>query len=171
MGSSELKFILVRTPDQITSLANLAEEIWTEYFPAITGIDKAKYLLNQMLSIDALLHCIADEGYEYYFVELNKKRIGFLGIVPLKDENKLQFSKIYLIKEYRGKGFGKQMLAYGYKRAFELGFNSVILNVNCENKPAIAFYEHMDLRIVDTVEIDVGNGYSVVDYIFEKDIT
>lgn len=168
--SDELDFVLVHDPEQIAELANLAEVIWTEYFTPITGIEKTKYLLNQMLSIDALIRCIADEGYQYYFTNLEDEHIGFVGIQPREDEGYLFLSKLYLLKEARGFGFGRKQLYFVKERAQELGFNRIQLTCARDNVASVEMYKHVGFKVIDIVDNDVGDGFQMNDFIMEWSI-
>lgn len=166
-NSQDLDFVLVQDPEQIAELANLAEIIWVEYFTPITGVEKTKYLLNQMLSIDALIHCIADEGYEYYFTDNCNNHIGFVGIQPHEDEGFLFLSKLYLLAEVRGRGFGRKQLNFVQQRAKELGFNKIRLTCARDNKASVEVYKHVGFEIIEVVDSDVGDGFQMNDYVME----
>ena len=55
------------------------------------------------------------------------------------------------------------------KFALENNSASVILNVNRFNK-ALSFYERMGFKVIDEVNIEIGNGYLMEDYVMEKTI-
>ncbi len=166
-SSQDLDFVLVQTPEQIAELANIAEIIWTEYFTPITGVEKTKYLLNQMLSIDALIHCIADEGYQYYFTDFDGKHVGFVGIQPKEDDGYLFLSKLYLLADERGKGFGRKQLDFVMKRAQELGFDRIRLTCARDNEASVEIYKHVGFKVIDVVDNDVGDGFQMNDYVME----
>lgn len=166
-NSDKLDYVLVQTPEQIAELANIAEIIWTEYFTPITGVEKTKYLLNQMLSIDALIRCIADEGYQYYFTDLDGEHIGFVGIQPHEDEGYLFLSKLYLLADARGNGFGRQQLDFVKQRAAELGFDKIRLTCARDNEASVGIYKHVGFKVIDVVDNDVGDGFQMNDYVME----
>ena len=66
---SQLDFVRVKEPERIAELAIFAEDIFREYFSTLHGPEKVDYLVNHLLSIETLTTAIADEGYEYYFVD------------------------------------------------------------------------------------------------------
>ena len=55
------------------------------------------------------------------------------------------------------------------KFALENNSASVILNVNRFNK-ALSFYERMGFKVIDEVNIEIGNGYLMEDYVMEKQL-
>ena len=66
---SQLDFIRVKDPERIAELAIFAEGIFREYFSTLHEPAKVDYLVNHTLSLETLTTAIADEGYEYYFVD------------------------------------------------------------------------------------------------------
>jgi ribosomal protein S18 acetylase RimI-like enzyme len=51
----------------------------------------------------------------------------------------------------------------------DAGGKSLLLNVNRSNK-ALDFYEKAGFTIKETVDIEIGNGFFMNDYIMEKAI-
>jgi len=56
------KFLPIQTPEQIQILANLASEIWHEYFPCILPSEQIDYMINKFQSFSALTEQIVS-GY------------------------------------------------------------------------------------------------------------
>ena len=114
---SQLDFVRVKEPERIAELAIFAEDIFREYFSTLHGPEKVDYLVNHLLSIETLTTAIADEGYEYYFVDDgdSAEHVGFIGIRP--DDGFLYLSKLYLVKDARGKGLGRAEFEFVKQRA------------------------------------------------------
>jgi len=77
------------------------------------------------------------------FFVLEDKRgsiIGAYGLYPLQDRT-CELRKMYLHKDYRGKGLGKLLLDSALAQARELGFTRVTLETASVLKEAIALYE------------------------------
>jgi GNAT superfamily N-acetyltransferase len=78
--------------------------------------------------------------------------IGFLGEKPVgiamveereKDGNKFIWVHFfYIAKEFRGQGYGKQLLKYAEKFARKRSYSSYSLRTGTQNPAAIEFYEH-----------------------------
>ena len=75
--------------------------------------------------------------------------------------------KIYLLPETQGKGIGKSVIESIGKLAVENNSSSLFLNVNRFNK-ALHFYEKTGFKIIDEVDIEIGNDYLMEDYVMEK---
>ncbi len=154
-------------PEQIAELAIFAEGIFREYFLTLHSPEKVEYLANYLLSTETLTTAIADEGYEYYFVDEveSGKHIGFIGIKP--DEEYLFLSKLYLSKEVRGKGYGRAEFEFVKQRAQELGFNRIRLTCARDNVASLERYDHMGFERIALVNSSVGGGYEMNDYVME----
>lgn len=126
---SQLDFIRVKDPERIAELAIFAEGIFREYFSTLHEPEKVDYLVSHLLSIETLTTAIADEGYEYYFVddEQTGEHVGFIGIRP--DDGFLYLSKLYLIKDARGKGLGRAEFEFVKQRAQDLGLGRIRAHV------------------------------------------
>lgn len=70
----------------------------------------------------------------------DEKIVGTSGIIPLSDGNAV-LKRFYVGKDYRGKGFAKNLLNKSIEIAKEKKFKSMFLDVTKENTRAIKFYE------------------------------
>ena len=95
-------------------------------------------------------------------VELNNQFIGYVSVKEEKSE--LFLSKIYLLKDYRGKKIGKAALEFIEKIAKQLNLKNLKLTVNKYNLNAIKIYKHLGFKIKRNVVIDIGNGFVMDDF-------
>ena len=77
--------------------------------------------------------------------------------------------KIYILPNNQGKGIGKICIDFVIDLAKVRLFEKVTLNVNKFNK-ALSFYEKNGFNIVKDVDIEIGNGFLMEDFIMEKSI-
>lgn len=125
--------------NEIKELAELAKEIWFEYWHSILTLGQIYYMVNKFQSELALTEQIERENYSYYFLVENGEKIGYFGVAP--EEGYFFLSKLYIKKDYRGKGFGKFAFEYIKKLAQENGFSKIRLTVNKQNFKTILIYE------------------------------
>lgn len=151
---------LIKVSD-IKLLANLASEIWHEYWPCILSNEQIDYMVEKFQSEKAIQKQIEDEKYTYYFLMQNNEIIGYTGVSDKGDY--LFLSKLYIKKDFRHKGYGK--LAFDEIR--KLGFNRIKLTVNKNNKNTIDAYLKYGFKIIDEDVTDIGNGFVMDDYIME----
>ncbi|MNQ75341.1 putative acetyltransferase [compost metagenome] len=69
--------------------------------------------------------------------------------------------------ETQGKGIGKKVIDEIAELALDNNSTSLILNVNRFNT-ALGFYKKIGFEIVDEVNIDIGKGYLMEDYVMKK---
>lgn len=161
-----LKFIPVHTVAEIESLADLAKVIWNEFFVCIITPKQINYMVEQFQSVGALTDQIKNQGYEYYFINLDGLNIGYTGIKP--ENTKLFLSKLYLLKEYRGRGYASATFAFLENLCANRGLKAIWLTVNRNNKDSIAVYQKKGFKVVRTQVKDIGNGFVMDDYVMEK---
>ncbi len=160
-----INFIKVSTIPQFGIIETLAKEIWTEHYTSIIGSEQVGYMLNKFQSMAAVEAQIVD-GYEYFIIDVKGANIGYLSV---RKENKSLFlSKIYLLSSSRGQGFGKEALLFVESHAKSYGLDKIRLTVNKNNTGSIKVYVNIGFFQVDAVVMDIGGGYVMDDYVFEK---
>ena len=104
------------TDDQLRRIADIANEIWHEYFPGIISTEQVDFMVKKFCSFDAMKENIAGENYIYYFIKHDGKDIGYTAVKP--DGRRLFLSKIYLKKEERGKKYARTIAESTALRAY-----------------------------------------------------
>ncbi|MCB0736395.1 MAG: GNAT family N-acetyltransferase [Bacteroidetes bacterium] len=160
-----VKIELATTHSQLYAIAQIAAEIWNEHYSPIIGKAQVDYMIEKFQSIEAMQKQI-EEGYAYYLFFKDEELIGYLGIQPR--ETHLFLSKVYLLKQHRSKGFGKQALEFVSKRALDLGLNVIQLTVNKYNTNSIKTYQKAGFKTIKPAVFDIGNGFVMDDFVMEK---
>ena len=163
-----MNFINIKSEEEIKILANLASEIWHEYWTVILSVEQIDYMVNKFQSEVAIKNQIEGERYVYNILEDNGNVLGYFGIAP--KENYLFLSKLYIKKEFRNLGCGR--LAFNKIKQFSQQFNkkSIQLTVNKNNINTIKAYEKWGFKTIDAVVTDIGNGFVMDDYIMEFEL-
>ncbi|WP_240420645.1 GNAT family N-acetyltransferase [Paenibacillus periandrae] len=162
----ELVFTKVETEEAIAVLAQMAEEIWNEYFVTVISNEQIDYMLEKFQSVQAITNQITNQGYEYYFMNVNEHNVGYLGIK--QEEDKLFLSKFYIQKEHRGKGYASEAMELLVNLCNNRKLGTIWLTVNRYNDATIAIYEKKGFRTVRTQVANIGNGFVMDDNIMEK---
>ena len=71
--------------NEINELAELASEIWHEYWPCILTAEQIDYMLEKFQSKKAIKEQIKNENYTYYFIKVDNEIAGYLGVSDKKD--------------------------------------------------------------------------------------
>jgi len=157
-------FVPVKSEEELQTVAALADEIWHEHFTPIIGKDQVDYMLGKFLSVPAL-NAQLTAGYEYYLLKADGKFIGFTGIHA--EEVKLFLSKLYLKKEYRGKGYARKAMEFLKSICAHRKLCSIYLTCNKENANSLAAYRKLGFITVRKQVVDIGGGFVMDDEVLE----
>ena len=147
--------------NEINELAELASEIWHEYWPCILTAEQIDYMVEKFQSKKAIKEQIKNENYTYYFIKVDNEIAGYVGVSDKKDY--LFLSKLYIRKEFRHQGLGR----LAFNEIKNLGFKKIRLTVNKYNKNTINAYLKYSFKTIDSVVSDIGCGFVMDDYIME----
>ena len=165
----ELSFVALDGADDaaVNDLAAMAEGIWHEHYDPILGSRQVAYMVERFQSAAAIKEQIS-HGYHYRFAVTAGRRVGFFAYCFRDDI--LYLSKLYLLKEERGKKYSRSIIAYliGEARAAELP--AIELNVNKRNDASIAAYEKLGFKRLRAEKNDIGEGYFMDDFVYRLDI-
>ncbi|MDD3261173.1 MAG: GNAT family N-acetyltransferase [Oscillospiraceae bacterium] len=157
-------------PTELPRLAALAKPIWEDCFTPIIGKEQVAYMVRLFQSLPALRRQTQQENYQYYFIQLGGKDLGYTGVQP-DPRGGLFLSKLYLKAEARGRGYARQAFCFLCGLAKEQGLCRIWLTVNKHNAQAIAVYEHLGFVRTDAVVTDIGGGFVMDDYIYSFSIS
>ena len=164
---SDLK-IREATRNDISTINQLAHEIWPTTYSEILSADQLKYMLELIYSETALQKQFK-QGHNFLIVEEDKKAIAFADYSLLKD-GVYKLHKIYVLPNQQGKGIGKLLIEYVIKKVKENNGGALVLNVNRNNK-AKQVYEHLGFKVISEEDIDIGEDYFMNDYIMSLPLT
>ena len=159
-----MEFVKVTEDKEIAAVVSLADQTWKEHYTSIIGLKQVEYMLSNFQSEKAILTQI-QKGASYYLIKTSFKWFGYFSFVF--EENKLFLSKLYVLKAFQGKGFGKLSLQFIKDVAIKRGMNKISLQVNKNNKKSLAFYEMQGFEIIKPIVVDIGNGFVMDDYWME----
>ncbi|TXF76030.1 GNAT family N-acetyltransferase [Chryseobacterium sp.] len=120
---------LIRTTSENRDFIQLVKML-DEYLAFMDGEDHAFY--DQFNGIDMLKHCVLLYDEE--------NAVGCGAIKPYSEKS-VEVKRMFVIPEFRGKGFASALLSELEKWAAELGFGRVILETGIGQTEAIRLYE------------------------------
>lgn len=165
MPAEDVQFVPVKEPEHIAELANYADKIFHEYFSTMFAPDKVDYLCQYLLGTETLIRAIADEGYEYYFMDVDGQHVGFVAVQPR--DGYLYLSKLYCEKAQRGHGYGRAGIEFAVERAREMGLGSIQLSCARENVSSLSLYDHMGFKKLRSEDNEIGEGIKMRDFVLE----
>ncbi|MGZ2372017.1 GNAT family N-acetyltransferase [Ancylomarina sp. YFZ004] len=161
------KINIANTESDFNTIAELSSIIWKEHYTDIIGYRQVDYMLKKYQSVEAIKDQI-EEGALYYLITHQGSTVGYLSYY--KKTDCLFLNKIYILKESRGKGIGKKAMHFLETTAEHLGYKTLSLTVNKNNKETIKAYVKMGFKQVRDIVIDIGNNFVMDDYIMEKEL-
>ncbi|AXB57455.1 GNAT family N-acetyltransferase [Flavobacterium fluviale] len=154
--------------EDIAKIQEIANITWPITYGEILTKEQLDYMLDLIYSDEALSKQIQNKEQLFYLISDSESVIGFIGIEHnYKSEAITKIHKIYLLPETQGKGYGKIVFEEIGKMALENNSNELLLNVNRFNT-ALNFYKKLGFEIKETVDIEIGNGYLMEDYVMGK---
>jgi diamine N-acetyltransferase len=160
--------IITASASEISSIQHIAQQTWPSTFKNILTLEQIHYMLNMMYNTATLQDQLQHQQFKIY---QENEPLGFIGYEHnCKGSSKTKIHKIYILPSAQGKGVGKKLIHEAIQAAQINGDAALFLNVNRYNKAAIDFYQHLGFEVIQSEDIDIGNGFLMEDYVMEKSI-
>ncbi|WP_207515582.1 GNAT family N-acetyltransferase [Longitalea luteola] len=157
------------TVDDLITIERLAREIWPVTYGEILSPEQLAYMLNLIYSNASLRNQLLELKHIFLMVESGGKPVGFASYSTI-EPGVSKLHKIYVHQDTQGQGIGKKLIDYIIEQLNPQAIHALRLNVNRYNK-ARFFYEKLGFTIIKEEDIDIGNGYFMIDYVMEKKIS
>ena len=139
----------------------IVPDVYKEYLPPEFGA----YFVESLHTLAAFERQVG-EGYRHYLIEMDDQVIGYFALH--EEERTMVLTHFYLLKEYRGKGIGQQVMDYVHREAAELRVNKIELLVLRANAGAVGLYRKMGYSVAEEVLTPMGSGHLLEDYRMQK---
>jgi ribosomal protein S18 acetylase RimI-like enzyme len=148
----------------ISTISNLAEEIWRKHYPSIIGDQQVEYMLSTLYSGAALDRQIREGTQQYFllFQEGNTAPVGFISVETGNADSGF-IHKFYILQTFQRNGIGSRTFQ-ALLNQFP-GVSEFRLQVNRQNIQAINFYFRLGFKIEKSADFDIGQGYFMNDFI------
>ncbi|MFC3561098.1 GNAT family N-acetyltransferase [Pedobacter jamesrossensis] len=152
--------------EDLEIIRDIATETWPDAYLDIIGQKQIDYMLDKMYSRGELLKQLMD-GHIFLIAEDGGNQYGFAGYSIIDhDERIYKLHKLYVLPSSHGKGVGKILINEVFNQVKDAGASALQLNVNKNNK-AKEFYLKAGFTVKESVNLDIGNGYFMDDYVME----
>lgn len=160
--------ISIATKFELPIIKDLALKIWPSAYGEIISDVQLEYMLTKFYDLDFLEIQMNVKNQVFLIIENENKPVGFCSYeLNIENSENTKLHKLYVLPETQGTGIGKKLLNEVEKIALENKNFSVILNVNRYNT-AFDFYKKQNYNVVKEVDIEIGNGYLMEDFVMEK---
>lgn len=161
------------TLDECEIYLKINLQCWNESYKNIISsnfLNKINKEINQTIDIKKSKFNLSTKN-EYLLI-VNDKPVGMTSVGKSridKYENCGELYSIYILNEYKNKGYGKILFKHDIKILKKLGYKSMIIGCLKENNKANGFYQHMGGKIDFVRTINIGEQQLEENiYYFEK---
>jgi len=149
----------------IPLIRDLTFRIWPQTYTGLLTPEQIEYMLNMMYS-ESTLEKQINGGSQFIFVYDDDEPVGFAAYFS-KEASIYKLDKIYILPSQQGKGTGRFVIDYIVEELKKKEATALQLQVKRDNK-ARFFYEKLGFKILHEINVDIGNGYFMNDYLMEK---
>ncbi len=135
------------TLKDIEPLQNIGRQTFAETFAAHNTEEDMQLYLTENFSTEKLTAELANNNAQFYFATLDNEVIGYLKVnfgasqTELKDESAIEIERIYVRKDFHGKGAGQLLYEKALQIAKQVKATYVWIGVWEDNQRAIRFYK------------------------------
>jgi GNAT superfamily N-acetyltransferase len=162
----ELQQIAVKEAAELQQLMPIIDEVWHEVFTPIIGKEQVAYMLANYQA-KANIETELAAGVVYHILMHEGQPAGYFAYEVTPEY--LYLSKLYLLKSARGHGYMSEIFNEMETLGRSLGLK-LHLRVNRDNALAVSVYEHRGFVKIAEDKADIGHGFFMDDYIFEKEL-
>jgi ribosomal protein S18 acetylase RimI-like enzyme len=160
--------IKIATAEDIPLIRELTFRVWPQTYQGILTPEQIDYMLEMMYSVDSLQQQINVQGCHFIIAYEDGNPVGFASYNE-EESKRWKLNKIYILQNQQGKGTGRFVIDHIIEQIKKQNASSLFLQVNKDNNAKV-FYERLGFIEVDFINLDIGNGYFMNDYIMEKDL-
>ena len=154
------------TTADIPLIRELTYRVWPQTYASILTQEQIDYMLEMMYSEVSLQKQMMQDNCQFIIAYEDGNPVGFASYNE-EEPKKWKLHKIYILQNQQGKGTGKYVINYIIEEVKKQNASSLFLQVNKNNK-AKSFYEKLGFSEVDFINLDIGNGFFMNDFIMEK---
>jgi ribosomal protein S18 acetylase RimI-like enzyme len=154
--------------EDIPLIRRLAQEIWPSTYGELLSPEQLAYMLDLFYS-PAALDTQMREGHRFLILEEDKVPQGFADFSEIDPPGTVKLNKLYVLPSGQGKGWGRQLLEQVIRLSEALEAHAIQLQVKRDNK-AKHFYEKMGFRVLHELDLEIGKGYFMRDYVMNYDL-
>jgi ribosomal protein S18 acetylase RimI-like enzyme len=162
MKINNIQLTTIKATD-IKELQELCIVTFNETFADTNSKKSLKKYMNESFSEKKLMDEINNPESEFYFAKLDGKAIGYLKVnrgkaqTELQDSAAMEIERIYVLKEYHGKGIGHILIDKAFQIAGSKKASYIWLGVWDKNLRAINFYKKYGFVEFDTHIFRMGD--------------
>lgn len=156
--------------EDIWRIQKIAHNTWPSTFKNILSEKQLYYMLDLMYSSRELEKRMNSVSQFYGYFEEDDCH-GFLAVSEFSKvaHPYLKINKLYVLPNQQGKSLGKALFNKAIDLTKNKRYSFLRLNVNRFNR-SIGFYEKLGMVNIETIDIDIGNGYLMEDFVMQLEV-
>ena len=155
------------TAAELGTLRTFAGEVFAAHFSTLLPAAQIEHMITRQFVPDVVRAELA-RGVRWEWLRgSDDGPFGFLSCGP-RDGPGYPLRKVYLAAEVRGLGLGRLMVERVLEHAERAGAEVVRLTVNRRNAGPVAVYRRLGFRVVDEVDVPIGEGFVMDDFVMER---
>lgn len=134
--------------EDVPVLSVMAKQTFYDTFTGTCTEEDMQNFLDNFFNEEQLTKEVSDENDLYYFAEVEGRPVGYLqfmedygGFPLIKKWKALELKRIYVLKEYQGKGIAQQLMDFIIEQARQGAYEVIWLGVWENNHRAKQFYK------------------------------
>jgi N-acetylglutamate synthase-like GNAT family acetyltransferase len=152
----------------ISLIQSIAEAAWRPTYGEILSEEQCVYMLEWMYNTEKLEEQINGNIQFIILENQDSNAIGYASFEKTEDGNG-KLHKIYTHPDFKQKGGGSVLLNEIMNIAHSMNVKVLELNVNRYNT-AVEFYLKKGFIIKEEMDLDVGNGFFMNDYVMSYEL-
>ena len=146
----------------LNKIIEIGRKTYYDTFYQFNTKETMKLYLDEAFSVEKISGEINNPKSFFYFLYDEELLSGYMKVnlypaqSDINDPEALELERIYVIKDFKGRGYGKFMIENTVSLADKYGCRKVWLGVWERNNPAISFYKKMGFEIVGNHKFRMG---------------
>lgn len=156
-----------RERNDCKDISHVVAVSWNETYKGIVSDEFLNDLYNneERNASNSFINFNEDNNHQFV-LEIGGKVVGFVKVGDSNWNDCGELCAIYILKKYKGLGFGRKLFDAGVNELKKMGFNKMI--VGClKGNPSNEFYKHMGGNLIKTRNYERLNLPENV-YLFDK---
>jgi ribosomal protein S18 acetylase RimI-like enzyme len=176
MGDKPLDLVIRRASEKDDAvLADFSRRTFETAFGPDNDPDEMRFYLDESFSLAKIAEELTDPGTIFLLAYHHETLAGYAklqeGPPPdcVSDREPVQLSRLYVMSQYMGKGFGSQLIQACFDESRQRGYKTIWLGAWEKNLNAHRLYERCGLARVGTKTFVLGTDVQQ-DAVFERSL-
>jgi ribosomal protein S18 acetylase RimI-like enzyme len=153
--------------DDIHTIQEIMMKVWPQTYAPIISADQIDYMIQMMYS-DQSLHRQMKDGHHFILAESENIPVGYASFSRTENWTTYKLHKLYVDISSQRKHIGTALLNKIIQIIKSDHGKFLQLQVNRNNLTALDFYKKHGFFIIKAIDMEIGNGYFMKDYILQK---